>query len=127
METLIRPPFQFVDNQLEEIGEGNQLQYEVIAKAPDRVLTSCLINVVRRTVKPLPPPGQALALHNLQKKRIEIVVVIDPVIVKDENTGEERDAMPEQLRLRYRFVRAGTVGSYGFESRSEVLGFWLTF
>ncbi len=126
METLIRPPFQFVDNQLEEIGEGNQLQYEVIAKAPDRVLTSCLINVVRRTVKPLPPPGQALALHNLQKKRIEIVVVIDPVIVKDENTGEERDAMPEQLRLRYRFVRAGTVGSYGFESRSEVSTNWVS-
>jgi hypothetical protein len=78
---LILPQFQFVDEQLENVSEGNQLQYEVIAKACDRILASCLINTIRQTVQPLPPLGQALALHDLNstKPSIEIVVTVESV------------------------------------------------
>jgi hypothetical protein len=78
---LIRPQFQFVDEQLENVSEGNQLQYEVIAKACDRILASCLINTIRQTVRPLPPLGQALALHDLNSAEpsIEIVVAVESV------------------------------------------------
>lgn len=78
---LIRPQFQFVDEQLENVSEGNQLQYEVIAKACDRILASCLINTIRQTVQPLPPLGQALALHDLNSREpsIEIVVAVESV------------------------------------------------
>lgn len=120
-ETLIRPPFQFVDNQLEGIQEGDLLQYQVVAKAPDRILTSCLINVVRRKVIPLPPPGQALALHHLRERQIEIVV---PAVARDVS-GKTQVIGRENLLLQYRFVQAGTVGSYGFETRPEVSTEWL--
>jgi hypothetical protein len=125
LKTLIRPPFQFVDDQLEGITEGDQLQYQVIAKAPDRILTSCLMNVVRVKVIPLPPPGQALALHDLRNKQIEIVV---PAVARDEAGKtlniEPENIEPENLRLQYRFVEAGTVGAYGFEKRPEVSTEW---
>jgi hypothetical protein len=121
---LIRPQFQFVDEELEEVNEGDQLQYEVRAKGgnnSDRVLTACLINVIRTTLEPLSSPSQALALHDLNKKNLEIL----EILVAVESDEKQQLAFPStELRLRYRIVTARTVGSYGFEPRPEIQTQW---
>jgi hypothetical protein len=118
---LIRPQFQFVDEELEEVNEGDQLQYEVRAKGgnnSDRVLTACLINVIRTTLEPLSSPSQALALHDLNKKNLEILVAVE----SDEK--HQLAFTSAELQLRYRIVPARTVGSYGFEPRPEIQTQW---
>jgi hypothetical protein len=105
---LIRPQFQFVDEELEEVNEGDQLQYEVRAKGgnnSDRVLTACLINVIRTTLESLSSPSQALALHDINKKNIEILVAVES------DDQQQLAFAPTELRLRYRIVSAKTVGS----------------
>ncbi|WP_165074447.1 peptidoglycan-binding protein [Paludisphaera rhizosphaerae] len=123
-ETLVKPQLQFVDDDLRGVQENDLLQYRVEARATDRLLTSFLLNVQRRTLAPLESVGQALALHWIdsepphRKGRVEIVVAAVPARTQAET--ERPDFLKDQLRVLYRRVPATTVGAYGFETRPPV-------
>ena len=63
-------------------------------------------------------PSQALALHDLNKKNLEILVAVE----SDEK--HQLAFASAELQLRYRIVSAKTVGSYGFEPRPEIKTQW---
>lgn len=183
---LIQPQFQFVDQELKGIEEGNILLYRIEAHAPDRLLASTLIQVQRQTIERLKSIAQPLALQQFEltadRKHVatyhySLIVPFDAddndgkqvqsfedlmsqlknlLNVTDETDSQQslwqywkqrisqlsaetpsdssvqpdsalqsliRDAQLElaaqieflqQLKLRYRFVTASTVGAYGF-------------
>jgi peptidoglycan hydrolase-like protein with peptidoglycan-binding domain len=130
---VLRPQFQFVDDLVQDgegsIEDGDLVQYKVVAQTlDDRLLASCIINVVRRTIKPLQPPSQSLALHQLQfannnnytQGNFEVAVAFSDL------AGEEPRQIITQLQLLYRLIPASTVGLYGFEQSPEMKTKWLT-
>lgn len=112
----LRPPFQFIDDQLENVQEGHFLQYRIVAHATDRVLAATLIDVTRKTVEPLPTVGQALALHTFTKEGKPAIVFIVPAWDPDVDKGEQA-ADPNELVIGYRFVPAARLGAYGYDLR----------
>ncbi|HAX77079.1 MAG TPA: hypothetical protein DCY88_14890 [Cyanobacteria bacterium UBA11372] len=129
---VLRPQFQFVDDLVQDgegsIEDGDLVQYKVVAQTlDDRLLASCIINVVRRTIKPLQPPSQSLALHQLQfannnnytQGNFEVAVAFSDL------AGEEPSQIITQLQLLYRLIPASIVGLYGFEQSPEMKTKWL--
>lgn len=121
----IRPQYQFVDDfsgQADAPQDGNLVRYVVEARTlNDRVLTRCIINVVRRTIEPLQPPSQSLALHRLRfasNSTYELGKIEIAVAETDQNLT------PQQIRLCYRLIPAPTVGNYGFEVNPGVQTQW---
>ena len=143
-EKLVKPQFQFVDDDLRGVQEGDFLQYRVVAEATDRSLASFLINVRRRTLAPLGAVGQALAMHWINRNRpdappppapapsdppyrngrFELLAAADLTLGSDANLNspptDREMSLIRELQLRYRLVPAPTVGSYGFELRPPV-------
>ncbi|MEP0914436.1 hypothetical protein NDI45_26385 [Leptolyngbya sp. GB1-A1] len=121
----IRPQYQFVDDfsgQADAPQDGDLVRYVVEARTlNDRVLTRCIINVVRQTIEPLQPPSQSLALHRLQFASNR---TYEPGKIEIAIAETEQDLTPQQLRLRYRLIPASTVGDYGFEVNPGVQTQW---
>ena len=106
---LVRPPFQFVDEQLESIEEGDQLEYHIAAHATDRILAQSRIVIPRHTVQPIDPPSRTLALHHPAAKT-------DASNRKDELeflVSVPASTVAEELRVAFRCVPIPTSGSYG--------------
>lgn len=121
---LIRPQFQFVDQELKTVREGDILIYEVEAWSTDRELARTAITVQRRTIKVLPPLPQSQVLSVVQSESLSKPIRLRfTVMAKDYNeqareilgdTGvEEFDLKGEHLQLRYKVVPASTQGHYG--------------
>ncbi len=126
----IRPPFQYVDRELGATGSdsrdvvvpGDVLLYRVEAIGlAGHLLASCLFEVVRQIVKPLEPPAAALALHRPLAK--DAVTLVDSGSVEltllwptRSDTNKPVPIPHNALRVMFRLVGAGTVGSYGFDA-----------
>ena len=135
----LRSQFQFVDDLMGDednsVAEGDLVQYKVVAQTLDnRQLASCIINVVRKTVKPLELVSQSLVLHQLLSAkdntytpgRFEFATVFTDAKEDDtEKDVEENINIIDELRLLYRFVPASTVGIYGFEQSPDVKTKWV--
>jgi hypothetical protein len=120
--TFIRPQFQYVDHQLNDIVEGDLVQYRVEAEATDRILASCVITLIRHALKPLLPVSQAMLLHSitpLASDRIDLWVTAD-----NDPEATEHMVTASKLRLRHRRVPASMVGAYGFTSHPPVKVHW---
>lgn len=113
----LRPPFQFIDDHLENVQEGDFLQYRVEAHATDRVLASTLIIVRRSSVEPLPPVGQTLALHTPPGEGVQESIVFVVPAWEPDKSRKEQDADPNELVIAYRSVPAARFGAYGYDLR----------
>jgi hypothetical protein len=123
-EDHVRPPYQYVDRAFSDpddassnaVRTGDLLLYRIEAIGPaGKVLTSCLFEVVRRIVAPLASPAAALALHRPAFK--DSATLVDCGSVELTLLWAKDEAIPQdELRVRFRLVAAGTVGSYGFDA-----------
>lgn len=123
---LLRPPFQYVDRNFDDVTEGDQITYRVEAIGPrNTVLTSCAFSIIRRTVRPLPAPLAGLVLH--EPKRVEQaaqdidggaveIALLSPYDQEDPRRYEKTEIQPAEVRVRYRLVPASSLGSYGFDA-----------
>jgi hypothetical protein len=138
--SLVRPQFQYVD-RLESgrrdtggtsrpVLEGDLLTYRVEAVGQEgRVLTAARFQFARRTVRPLHAPGFALALHT-PKASPAAGHVRDAgkvtITVSAPDDGQPRDsaeapAFPsDRLMVRFRLVKSGMEGPYGFDASPPV-------
>lgn len=128
---LIRPQYQWMDERVKDLEPGAIIDYEIEAWAPDRVLASAGITVIRRYVEPLPSVAQPLAIHEVRSRAEELLQQVTIVVPLDNGAAEsgvhsdgEQTAPPPQvdieelkrrLRIRLRSVPASTVGFYGFD------------
>ena len=123
--TLVRPQFQYVDKAVTAdvgVNEGDLLQYRVEAIGQtDTPLAICLFDVLRQTVKALPPPAQAIALHiplaktvtggQTDNGTIEIAVAIPQ---------DELNFATSELKIQIRLVPIPLFGAYGFAADPDV-------
>jgi peptidoglycan hydrolase-like protein with peptidoglycan-binding domain len=153
-EILLRPQYQFVDEQfaglkdkqlagmedeqIADVQEGDVLLYRVRANALEgRKLAETLISVVRTTVRPLDAPAQAQVLHQLstarpgngraeyQAGKIEFAIAYPPTkAAPGDATTLEEQTLRQQLRLRYRLTQAAQIGIYGYEQSQHVKTAW---
>lgn len=126
---LVRPQYQYIDQDLDRINENDIVIYEIEAWSADRRLTRTSITVQRRTIKALPPLSQSQALlvmaPNSEAVKLEFTVITkeDREEANDEKKKEEPIAA-ENLRLRYRIVPASTQGIYGKTHRQAGSSKW---
>jgi hypothetical protein len=135
--SLVRPQFQFVDRDVqspdlasanesneETIEEGDLVQYrvEAIGARPEPLATT-EFQLVRRTVRLVQSPAAANALHMPEVTLEDGVWRDDPridltIVMPDEKEyrSDDRPRFVDEIRVGYRLVPAGTIGSYGLDA-----------
>ena len=84
---LIRPQFQFYDQDLKGVNEGDLLVYRIQAHAVDGILAETHVVVQRKTIVPLAPLPQPTAFQYLSKaenKITEAYEIVVPINAHDE-------------------------------------------
>lgn len=122
---LIRPQFQFVDDDVTKITHGHRVHYTVEARSPDRILASAEFTVTRRIVEPLPPLPQSVAVQRLgatdeASRTVTVAVTVDRPTLEELNGKTLEVYFSRQLQVRYRLVPCSTVGFYGFDAPHAV-------
>lgn len=137
---LVRPQFQYIDriesdtrektNSTRSVAEGDLLTYRVEALGQEgRVLAAARFQFPRRTVRPQHAPGFALALHTPKSSKGTAGRVTDEgtvtIVVSAPDDGQPRDSdapdfPKERLMLRFRLVKSGIEGPYGFDAPPPV-------
>lgn len=106
--TIFKPRFQFSDNNVKDIKEGDLLQYTIEARSTDRILATTVFIFERKYLMPLKTLGQAVALQSLRGDNIEFSIIL--------NESLEDDLKEDSLIIQFRLASISSYGSYGFES-----------